>query len=206
MFDSKGEFAIPIQGEPPKKVVVRFPTDSEFTAWRRKKKVLQRGLGRDKFQLEASKPEACDLELVTRLFVDKESAPTLDEFEANHVLNRLTECEVPESPDREGSAFVLNMKVMRKLRTTHKLRVPSVKEQMEYERMRSSVIFGKHNQQEIKVNFQASGELYDKLKVEATGYANDIPICHKAEAINVLLQSLAVQDEEAPDEDDEDQD
>jgi hypothetical protein len=205
MFDSKAEIGLTIQGEPPKKIVVRVPTDSEFIAWRRKKKVVQKDLGRRKFQMEQSKPEPCDLALVSAIRVDKDG-PSIDEAEAIHIIGRLTECDVPNRPDREGSAYVIAMKVMRRLATSHTLRIPSVKEQMDYERMRSSVIFGQYGQQEIRINFQAAAELYDKLKVSVDGYANDVPVFHKAEAVNVLLQELREEQEESPDEDDEDLD
>jgi len=204
MFDSKAEIGLTIQGEQPKKVVVRFPSDAEFISWRRKKKVVQKDLGRRKFQMEASKPEPCDLALVNAIRVDKEGA-AIDEAEAVHIIGRLTECEVPNRPDREGSAYVIAMKVMRKLNTTHTLRIPSVKEQMDYERMRSSVIYGQYGQ-EIRINFAAAGELYDKLKVSIDGYAHDVPVSHKAEAVNVLLQELRDEQDDTPDSDDEDQD
>src|SRR3982750_2211797 len=127
MFDSKAEIGINIQGEQSKKVVVRFPGDDQFIAWRRKKKVLQKDLGRDKFQIEQSKPEDCDLALVNAIRVDKDG-PEIDKAEAVHILNRLAKCEVPTRPEREGQAFVIEMKVMNRLATTHKLRIPSVQE------------------------------------------------------------------------------
>jgi hypothetical protein len=204
MFDSKAEIGVTLQGEQPKKVCVRFPTDEQFIAWRRKKKVLQKDLGRDKFQIEQSKPEECDLLLANAIRVDKDG-PEIDKSEAVHILNRLAKCEVPTKPEREGQSFLIEMKVMGRLTTTHKLRIPSVQEQMDYERMRSSVIFGKYGQ-EIRINFQAAIDLYEKLKLETSGYANDIPVTHKAEAINVLLQELRAEDEESPDSEDEDQD
>jgi hypothetical protein len=204
MFDSRAEIGITIQGEQPKKVSVRFPSDDQFIAWRRKKKVLQKDLGRDKFQIEQSKPEDCDLALVNAIRADKDG-PEIDKAEAVHILNRLAKCEVPTRPEREGQAFVIEMKVMNRIATTHKLRIPSVQEQMDYERMRSSVIFGKYGQ-EIRINFQAAADLYEKLKVQTSGYANDVPVVHKAEAINVLLQELRAEDEASPDPDDEDQD
>lgn len=204
MFDTKAEIGLTIQGDPPKKIVVLFPTDDQFITWRRKKKVLQKDLGRDKFQIEQSKPEDCDLALANAIRVDKDG-PAIDKSEAVHILNRLANCEVPSRPDREGQAFLIEMKVMKRLTTTHKLRVPSVQEQMDYERFRSSVTFGKYGQ-EIRINFQASVDLYDKLKLEAKGYANAIPVPHKAEAINVLLQELRIEEEDAPDSEDEDQD
>lgn len=204
MFDSKAEIGLTIQGEQPKKVIVRLPTDSEFIGWRRKKKVVQKDLGRRKFQMEQSKPEPCDMALVNAIRIDKDG-PAIDDSEAVHIIGRLTECEVPNRPDREGSAYVIKMKVMRKLATSHTLRIPSVKEQMDYERMRSSVIFGQYGQ-EIRMNFQAAADLYDKLKVAVDGYKSDVPVFHKAEAVNVLLQELRDEQEETPDSDDEDQD
>src|SRR4051812_47157216 len=146
MFDSKAEIGLTIQGEQPKKVVVTFPTDDQFIAWRRKKKVVQKDLGRRSFQIEMSKPEACDLALVNAIRIDKEG-PTIDDAEAVHIINRLSACEVPTRPDREGSAYVIAMKVMGRVNTSHTLRIPSVKEQMNYERMRSSVVFGQYGQE-----------------------------------------------------------
>jgi hypothetical protein len=204
MFDSKAEIDLKIQGEQPKNAVFRFPTDAEFIAWRRKKKVVQKDLGRRKFQMEQSKPETCDLALVNAIRVDKDGA-ALDEAESLHVITRLTECEVPNRPDREGYAYTIRMKALRRIPTSHTLRVPSVKEQMDYERNRSSVIFGQYGQ-EIRINFAAASDLYDKLKVAVEGYSNDIPVWHKAEAVNVLLQELRDEQEDSPDADDEDQD
>jgi hypothetical protein len=98
------------------------------------------------------------------------------------------------------------MRIMDKLPTTHTLRIPSVKEMMDYERMRSAVVFGKFGQ-EIKINFSAASDLYDKLKVSTEGYANDIPVPHKAEAVAALIQQIQREQDEAPEADeDEEQD
>jgi hypothetical protein len=205
MFDMlKGEIALNLHSpDGPKKVLVRFPTDSEFIEWRRKKKIVQKDLGRRKFQIESSVPEACDLTLLSEIRLDKENGPSLDEAEAYYAIGQLAEAEVKEQPQREGSAYVIRMKIMRKLTTKHTLRVPSVREMMDYERMRSSVVFGQYGQQEIRINFRASAELYDKLKLSTEGYANEIPVPHKAEAVNVLLQEIRGEQEETHESDDD---
>jgi hypothetical protein len=95
------------------------------------------------------------------------------------------------------------MKIMRKLATTHTLKLPSVKEMMDYERARSSVVFAAYGSQEIKINFRASADLYDKLKISTEGYAGDVPVPHKAEAVNILLQEIRAEQEEAPEADEE---
>lgn len=205
MFDIKAEIGIPIPGAQSKKAVVRFPTDEEFTVWRRKKKVQQKDLGRRSFQIEQSKPEPIDLELYNKIRTDAGSSE-IDEAEAYYVINRLADCEVSSRPEREGDSYTIQMKIMRKLTTSHTLRIPSVKEMMDYERMRSAVIFGQYGNQEIKINFQASSDLYDKLKVSTQGYLNGVPVPHKAEAINVLLQEVRAEQEETLDAGDDDQD
>ena len=82
MFDMKGEIALTLPAaEGPKKIVVRYPSDSEFIEWRRKKKIVQKDLGRRSFQIESSKPEPCDLALATAIRVDNGAGPVLDEAE-----------------------------------------------------------------------------------------------------------------------------
>jgi hypothetical protein len=203
MFDVKAEIGLTLPSpEGPKKIVVRFPTDNEFIEWRRKKKILQRDLGRRSFQIESSRPESCDLDLLRKIRTDKDG-PAIDDAESFYVIGQLADCEVSQRPEREGSSFTIRMKIMRKLATTHTLKLPSVKEMMDYERARSSVVFAAYGSQEIKINFRASADLYDKLKISTEGYAGDVPVPHKAEAVNILLQEIRAEQEEAPEADEE---
>lgn len=199
MFDSKAELGIRLLD---RRVSVSMPSDTEWIEWRRKKKIQQKDLGRRSFQMESSKPEQADTDLFNKINRGAaiEGAAPVDEAEAFYVINKLAECEVREQPERDGSQFVIQMRVLGKLDTTHVLRVPSMKEMMDYERTRSSVTFGQYGTQEIRINYRAAADLYEKLKVRADGYVNDIPVPHKAEAINVLLQEIrAEQDEETAD-------
>lgn len=206
MFDMKAEFGLTLQSpEGPKKVVVKYPDDNQVIEWRRKKKIVQKALGRS-FEIAPSKPEACDVALLSAIRIDKEDGPQIDEAEAFYIIGQLTDTNVTERPEREGSLYTIRMKVMRKLYTSHSLRIPSVKEQMDYDRMRSSVVFLQYGNQEIRLNYRASGELYDQLRQSTEGYRGDVPVAHKAEAINVLLQEIRAKEEEPEPESDEDQD
>lgn len=203
MFDMKAEIGLTLQSEEgPKKIVVRYPSDEQFMDWRRKKKVVQKDLGRRSFKIDPAKPEPADLALLNAIRVDKDG-PSIDEAEAYHIIGQLSECEVLSRPDREGASYIVKMKIMRKLMTAHTLRIPSVKERMDYQRDRSSVIFGQYGQQEIRINLRAAGDLYDKLKVAVTGYQGAIPVAHKAEIVNVLLQEIDAEQEEVHEDDDE---
>lgn len=205
MFDVKQDLAIKIPSpEGVKRAEVRYPTDAEWIEWRRKKRIQQKDLGRRSFQIEASKPEQADLELYQKIRnPNQESAPQIDEAEAYYIISELVGAEVAERPERDGQSFAIKLKAMRRFSTLHVLRVPTMKESMEYERMRSSVVFGQYGTQEIRVNFSAAAGLYDKLKQRVEGYVGEVPVPHKAEAVNVLLQEIrAEQDEESSDDDD----
>lgn len=185
-----------------KSIVVNYPSDVLITEWRRKKKVQQKSLGRGYSEFESSKPEKIDLDTISAVRIDKEDGPEIDEAEAVYVLGLLTECEASDRPERDGNRYRVALKVMRGIDTVHVLRVPTMKQIMDYERQRSSVRTGPYGQQEIRINYRAAADLYDAIvdKAETTGYVGGIvPIVHKAEAVNTLLQEIRSAHEEVAD-------
>jgi hypothetical protein len=203
MFDSRLELGIKLPSpEGVKKVSVAFPSATDWYEWRRKKRITQRDLGRRSSQIDPSKPEQADVDLFRKIVRTAEDASPVevDESEAFFIVNKLAECEVTERPERDGNTFVLRLKIFGKLETIHRLRVPTMREMMDYERQRSAVTFGQYGTQEIRINFQASAELYDRLVKEVTGYEHpdpkDIPVPHKAQIVNELLQELRAEQEE----------
>lgn len=196
MFDSKAILGIRLPDG--KRVSVSIPSDADWTTWRRAKKILQKDIGRRQFQMEPGKPEKADLDLFRKIqhVDDGAERVELDEAEASYVIAKLSECDVTEQPERNGSEYVVRMKVLGKLFVTHTLRVPTVREMMDYERNRNSLTFGQYGTQEIRINYRAAGDLYDKLAVLNEGYAQAVPIPHKAEAVNVLLQEIRADQEE----------
>ena len=207
MFDTKAEIRISLPSpEGRKTVVIRYFSDNEFFDWRRQKKVVQQDLGRGESELAPVTPGDCDLALFNAIRMDKEDGPPVDEAEALYVLTLLSSAEVSERPEKEGSLYVIRMKVMRKYATSHTLRTPSVRQMMDYERQRSSLRFLKYGAQEIRINYRGAVDLYDSLAQSSEGYAGSVvPVCHKAEAINVLLQEIRAEHEEAPDGDDDEE-
>jgi hypothetical protein len=206
MFDTEAEIGVTIPGDPPKKVVIRFPTDDEFSIWRRKKKINQRDMGRGKYKLDNMKAEACDLALFKAIRVDKDSDVELDEAEALHVINRLAKCEVTGPPTRSTGGMRIELRIMKRLLVAHVMRVPSVKQMMDYEALRSEVTFGQYNSQEIRLNYTSAGDLYDKLKLSTEGYKGAVPAPHKMEVINILIQETRAEyDDPAIDDENDDE-
>jgi len=203
MFDYNQEIGLSLdtdQGR--KKVAVRYPSDAEWITWRRKKKILQKDLGRGNFQMEPSAPGAADLELLNAIRIDKDGPP-IDEAEAFEIINKLGHADVNKRPEREDPGYRIELKVMQRLNTVHLLRIPSVKDKQTYNRAKSPVTYGQYGYQEIRINYQAGAELYDKLIASTEGYAGQVPINHKAEVINVLLQEIAMAEQEATPESDD---
>jgi hypothetical protein len=199
MFDVSKHFPVKlITPEGTKTVVVSMPSDQQWSDWRRKKKVKQTDLGRRKSTMEMSKGEQIDLDLVNAIRQEQEGVDPfdIDMEEAARVLNTLSICEVSEQPERDGSVFVINLKVMRRFDTVHRVRVPSVKDSQNYQRQRSSVVFGAYNTSEFRINLDASKKLYDAIVERSEGYVGAIPVIHKAEVVNVLLQEIEALQEE----------
>jgi hypothetical protein len=105
LFDSTLELGIKLPSpEGVKRVSVSFPSDADFSEWRRKKKIVQKDLGRRSFQIEASQPEQCDLDLLKKILVTEEGQPTpeIDEAEASYIVSKLAESEVPDKAGAGG--------------------------------------------------------------------------------------------------------
>lgn len=192
MFDSKTEFAIDVPGPAEKKPLVGWPSDKQWCEWRRKKKIVQKDIGRGYYQIQPSEAHQIDLDTFNAIRIKKDGEPEveIDIDEAEYVIGRLAMCETTESPEREGNTYRIKIRVMDSIDTVHVLRIPTMKESKDYGRSRPPLIQGPYGTHEIRIDYHGAGKLYDTVKVSAEGYAGDVPIIHKVEAVNVLLQEM----------------
>lgn len=188
MFDSKAEINLKVHTAHggSKRLLVRYPTDDEWITWRRKKKIVQRALGRG-FDVEPATPEPADLDLLNAIKLDETQVSRTDAF---RIVNRLARFEVIVAPTLIGAAYKIEAKIMDQLLTAHVLRVPSVQELAEYHRNYMSVVFGQYGLQTITIDFTAGEALYNRLVQRTEGYVHTVPVPHKAEVINVLAQLI----------------
>lgn len=177
-----------------KKATVTFPTDDQWIERMRSQRTIIRNLGRGK-----STTDFTDISAHAKVLFDaiKVEGDDFDQWEAQRAIGQLAKAE-PEEAERDGNTFVIPIRTIAGL-TKHTLRIPSQKDLADYHRRSVSIIDGRHGVQEVRINLQASGELYDKIAVKTEGYAGHIPIIHKSAALNELINLLRYEDEEERD-------
>jgi hypothetical protein len=172
------------------KIPVRFPSDEECTEYRRAKKITTKMLGRGKYQAEQPELKA-DAELFEKLRQDQDKPFDIDEFAAAKLVEMILVCEALERPTLETqTSFRIRLKVVGGIITEHILKIPSTRAQAEYEKSRPPVIASGYGHHTARINLAGVAELYDKVKADAIGYVGDVPIIHKAEAVNQLLSEI----------------
>lgn len=171
-----------------KTVTVRFPSDTELIDRMSRQKTVVRPIGRGKTVSETLNADEINLALVQKILEDGSAA--VDEFEATHIVNELIRCEVVDS-ERSSTAFTITVSVPG-AETTHTLRMPTMKQVMQYRRHIVSSVEGRRGGQEIRFNLQVAGDLYDQLVEKTDGYQGDVPVVHKSA---VVSEALALLDE-----------
>lgn len=204
MFDVTQPFRITIVSGEKKSCSIKYPADSDWCERTRARKSIRQNIGRGKTRPVPVRSDDQDLRLFQRLRLDT-GGVEFDASDAAAVIGRLDDCGVTDV-SRESGLFKLTLELglrnrttKEPLRTTHLLRCPTKREQIEHERSSVDVIDG-GKMREIRVALEPSGELYDKLLKSTDGYAGEVPINHKFAVVYELLQEI----ERLEEEDDED--
>lgn len=192
-FSASKHFLVPILSGTRKEAKVRYPSDDEFCERARKQRSIRRFLGRGKSESESLDSSAIDAELFARIRIDKDG-DNFDAYEAGMVLGKLERATI-ESCDREGDNFRIELKVPGAI-TEHLVRMPTRKEMDKHEAA-SVKITGARRAQEIRGFLEPSGELYDQMKKEVTGYDGGVPIVHKVAVVAEVLAQVSADEEDA---------
>lgn len=193
VFDRTGEFTIPIRIAK-KSVTVSFPADEQFCRRQAMIRITFKRYGMEGTQTLVDGEERADLELFNAI---KKSGDNLDGAEATTVIERLLRAE-PGEPERDGDHFVIPIVVTGGIRTTHKLREPSIAELRKHRRSATTTIDGRHGS-ELKSSPAAFGSFYDDLVSESTGYLGEVPVSHKMVAVRELVAAVSrIENEDEP--------
>jgi len=186
MFDPEQPITIKLRTDSGTRAIdVRFPTDAEWTEWRRKRKALIRHLGRGMTEALPAGPEA-DADLLAKIRTDDGSP--LDPYEATRVIEQLALCDVDDvQPEADG--YRVSMRVPGGA-TSVLLRIPSARDVIEFRRSYTRLIGLPRNRQELTINLDAVASLFRKVFVSAEGYAGDVPVIHQEAAVNEVLSEL----------------
>jgi hypothetical protein len=194
MFNSQKQFVVPILSGTRKECRVRYPSDVEWCERARKQRSIRRFLGRGKSESQDLNSDAVNAELLDRIRVDGDAGAVFDGAEAGAVISKLERATV-EAIDREGDNFRLSLKVPGAV-TEHLVRMPTRTEMDRYE-VASVKVTGQRRAQEIRGFLEPSGELYDAIRKDVSGYEGEVPIVHKVAVVTEVLGQMATDDEEA---------
>lgn len=175
-----------------KTATVRFPTDQEWIARQRQLRVQIRQLGRGNSKTTVLNAEEVDGELLSKIRLG--DGPDFDGAEAAAIIRRLAKAEAGEA-EKTGVVYSIPVTVPGE-ETVHRLRMATEKQRFNYRRAAFDPTDGPHGRQEIRMNLQAAGDLYDALTSGAEGYSGPVPIIHKQAAIAELLQEMALEEED----------
>ena len=187
MFDAKRPITINLRTPGGVKTVrVRFPSDDEWIARQRRRKVLVKQLGRGVSETTVANSEDVDAALLASIREGAE--PELDPFEAMKVVEQLSLAEVDDVVPA-GDSFRVTLRVLGTT-TVHVINMPSAKDVFEYRRGFARLLDLPFGRQEVSINIASAAALYKKLATATEGYVGDVPIIHQAVAVKAAIAAM----------------
>jgi hypothetical protein len=193
-FDSQAEYAFPAQvastGGAPQTIAVRFPTDEEWSARARSRKIIIRRLGRGVSETVPPEPGEADVKLYKAIALN--GAPEMTPAEAAQVLTTISTADVFNVQIEGEEAEVEMMTVVGSVR--HRMKIPTADQVLSFRRAGFRLLDLPFNQQELRVAPDAGARLYDQCGGRSSDYANGIPGVHKdavaRSVVDVIDQNL----------------
>jgi hypothetical protein len=184
------DFSIPT-ADGRKVVVVRFPTDEEWCLRARRLTAVRRSLGRDVTQMEFKDEYPLSKELVQKILEGDSRGIDIDEWTAHRIVSELIQCEIAPENKEVSNVYHIDMRVFGEIAVTHRLRTPTQRQILEYQRATLNSI-GRRNAMEYKTPLEPSGELWDKLSDGVEGYDNlgSVSILHKDVAVKEVIEQI----------------
>lgn len=165
-------------------ITVRWPTDEEWSQHRKRRRILQRQLGRGAVENDLDSA-AADSKLYEAVRLN--GAPPLTAAEAGFVVNQISVATVLNVELAAQDATVTLRTVMGE--TSHVLRMPTM-DQVKKLQDATRVITLPYSLQEIRPNTDAAGALYDQLAGGAEGYAGAVPLIHKDVVVRAVISAI----------------
>jgi|AmaraimetP72IA01_FD_contig_31_5763250_length_2370_multi_22_in_0_out_0_2 molybdopterin-binding protein len=166
-------------------VKMHWPTDEQWVAQYKRRKVFQKQLGRGAQEIEVDTSDA-DLALYEEIRF--EESPDLTSAEATNAIDLLRKCTVTDV--RLGDVEAEVDLVIPTGAVTHTLRIPSAAEVRDLNKT-TRLIQLQYGRQEIRANLDAAARLWDGCNGKGgTGYANGVPNIHKDAAVRAVIDAI----------------
>jgi hypothetical protein len=191
MFDTNTSITIGLRTAHGKTdITVRWPSDEEWGAHRKRRKIMQRQLGRGATETEIETGEA-DAKLYDAIKLN--GAPPLSVAEATRIVDTIATCDVLNVDLHAEDAEVQLQTLMGEVK--HTVRIPTMDQVRTLQRS-TRLITLPYNRQEIKTNLETSTLLWDQCAGRTEGYTGPVPNIHKDVAIRAVV--AAIDQEAAP--------
>lgn len=185
-FSTKNDFEFAIRLESgPSRVVVRFPTDEEWSRHAATCKTFFKNLGRGKSQTEIDNGKA-DQALYSA--VRLESSPDLDPVEAGRIVELLGAFDIRDCRS-EGDAFVVEAAIHSQL-VEIRLKAPTTKAVLEYRKRALQLISLPHGRTQMITRLTESGMLFDSCFVSLHGYEAPVSLLHKDRVLRAVIEFI----------------
>lgn len=185
MFDTTTTITIGLRTASGKTdVTVRWPSDEEWAAHRKSRRILQRQLGRGATENEIESGDA-DSRLYEAIRFN--GAPPLSAGEAGKVVETIAQCDVLDVRLGADEAEVDLQTPMGEVK--HTVKIPNM-DQVKALQRTTKFITLPYNRQEIRANLDASAVLWDKCAGRAEGYAGLVPNLHKDVAVRAVINAV----------------
>ena len=177
---------------PPKTAMLRLPTNQEMIDRLAQQKSIRRTIGRRKSQTEFVPNAKADLDLFTKIRLDKDGVE-FDEYEAGNAISKLTFCDVTDCT-RVGDEYRITLKTPFG-ETVHTVKIPTQRDITSYRRTVVSSTDLPHGQEELRYRIEPAADLYDSVVSKIEGYAesfkpSDVPPHHKSAVVVELVQAI----------------
>jgi hypothetical protein len=172
-------------------ITLRWPSDEEWAAQRKRRHVIQTQLGRGTALTEIDRAEA-DLKLYETVKMD--GAPPLTASEATYIIERVEQCDV-RGLELGADEAVLDLEIYNGNKVKHTVGIPTMDQMRNFQRT-TKVYTLQYNRVEMRASIDASARLWDECQGRAEGYAGPVPNIHKDVAIRAVIQ--AIDDENKP--------
>jgi hypothetical protein len=165
-------------------ITVRWPTDAEWNAHRKKRKLIQKNLGRGAVERRFVNGDA---DSVLYEAIKLNGAPPLSEAESAWIINQLATCDVL-GVELGADEATVELQVLTGT-VKHTVRIPNMDEVKTLQASTKFVMLP-YNVQEIRSNLESSAALWDKCNGHAEGYGNGVPALHKDAAIRAVIEAI----------------
>jgi hypothetical protein len=165
-------------------IEVRWPSDEEWAAHRKRRKILQRQLGRGATETDVDTSDG-DQKLYEAIKLN--GSPPLSVAEAGKIVETIGYCEVLDVRLHAEDAEVDLQTLMGP--TRHTVRIPTM-DQIRTLQRSSHIVTLPYNLQEIRTNLESPAWLWNECRGSAEGYEGPVPAVHKDVAIRAVISAM----------------